>query len=125
MARKQGFVPNKKNIGLILKEDSGIGAALDDIADDAAAKAGGIVVASVTDRQVRSVVVGAEEQAIDGAATKAMGETAGQRAGQNQNRGFVSRRQWRRAFAEGASNADERAKATPGGYSGLPERVRK
>ncbi|MCV7230669.1 hypothetical protein [Mycolicibacterium komossense] len=125
MARKQGFVPNRKNIGLILKEDSGIAAALDDIAEDAAAKAGGQVVKYVTDRQARSVVVDAEAQAIDGTATKAMGETAGQRSGRNQNGGFVSRSQWRRAFATGLSDAEERAKATSGGYSGLPERKQK
>ncbi|AUV60794.1 neck protein [Mycobacterium phage Rem711] len=75
MAPKRGFVLNKRNIGRILKEDAGIGAALDAIAEPVAASAGGTVDKYVTDRQARAVVVSAEEQAINGAATKALGET--------------------------------------------------
>lgn len=72
--RKQGFVANRAGIGRIMKTDPGIQAALDAIADPLAAKAGGTVEAYTTDRAVRAVVVGAESQAKDGAATKAAGE---------------------------------------------------
>lgn len=72
-SRKKGFVANKAGIGRILREDPGIGAALDAIAEPAAAEAGGTVDAYVTDRQVRSVLVDPEDQAIEGVGTRAMG----------------------------------------------------
>lgn len=115
MARRKGFVPNRRNIGRILREDAGIGAALDAVAEPAAAKAGGEVRKYVTDRQARAIVVGAEAQAIDGAATKAMAEV----------QAFASKREWRASFARGDSDASARAHATSGGYRGLPERSRK
>lgn len=74
MPRKQGFVPNRKNIGLILKEDPGIGAALDAVADPVADRSGGTVTTGKTDRQTRVIHVPAEDQAVDGAVTKALGE---------------------------------------------------
>lgn len=125
MAPKQGFVANKSVIGQMLKSDPGVGAALDDIADDMAGQSGGTVESYVTDRQARAVVVSAEAQAIDGVATKAAAATAGRRAGRNQRKGFVSKRQWRRAFAEEVADAEDIAHATEGGYRGLPEQKRK
>ena len=73
MAKRQGFIPNRKVIRSILRDDPGVGAALDAIADPAAASAGGEVRAYKTDRQVRSIEVDADEQAVNGAATKALG----------------------------------------------------
>jgi hypothetical protein len=73
MARKQGFVANRAGIGNILKQDLGIQAALDALAEPMAQKAGGHVDAYTTDRAVRAVVVDGESQAKDGAATKAAG----------------------------------------------------
>lgn len=113
MARRAGFTANKRVIGKMLRTDPGVGAALDDIAGAAADRAGGTVRKYVTDRQVVAVEVGAEEQAIDGAATKAMAEV----------QGFATRRAWRRAFAAGDEDASERAHATPGGYRSLPEKA--
>lgn len=72
--RKQGFVANRAGIGRIMKNDPGIQAALDAIADPLAEKAGGKVEAFTTDRAVRAVVVDAADQAKDGVATKAAGE---------------------------------------------------
>lgn len=74
MAQRGGFKGNRRVIGEILKSDPGVGAALDAIADPVAARAGGRVRKYVTDRQVRSVEVDAADQAINGSATKALGE---------------------------------------------------
>lgn len=73
MAPRQGFIPNRKVIRSILRDDPGVGAALDAIAEPAAANAGGDVRAYKTDRQVRSIEVDADEQAVNGVATKALG----------------------------------------------------
>lgn len=73
MAPRQGFIPNRRVIRSILRDDPGVGAALDAIADPAAASAGGEVRAYKTDRQVRSIEVDADEQAVNGVATKALG----------------------------------------------------
>lgn len=73
MAKRAGFIPNRKVIRSILRDDPGVGAALDAIADPAAAQSGGTVRAYKTDRQVRSLEVDADEQAVNGAATKALG----------------------------------------------------
>ena len=74
MARRAGFIPNKKVIGEILRSDPGIGAALDAIADPAAERDGVEVRSYVTDRQVRSIEVDGVAQVKDGAATKALGD---------------------------------------------------
>ena len=115
MARK-GFTGNRKVIGDILKSPE-VGAALDEIAGPVASRSGGVIDAYTTDRQVRAINVGAEEQAIDGVATKAIAEVQGQA------RGFRSRAQWRRAFAVKVSGASDMAHATDGGYAGLPEKA--
>lgn len=104
----------------MLKYDKALGAGLDEIADDAAREAGGTVEKQVTSkRQVRLVRITAESQAVDGAGTKAISRVAAARSG----RGFVSRRQWRRAFAIGLSSASDIARDTSGGYEGLPEKA--
>ena len=117
MARRKGFQTNRKVIGDILKNDPGVVAALRSIGDDAKNRAGGDAELReyTTDRHVVSLEVDAEEQAIDGVGTRAVNEAAA---------AFRSRRQWRRAFAEGDDDAHERAKATTKGYRGLPERSR-
>lgn len=74
MARKQGFIPNRKNIGRILREDPGVAAALNAIADPVASRSGGTKREYVTDRQVVAVEVDAEAQAVDGVTTRALGE---------------------------------------------------
>lgn len=74
MAPKQGFKGNRAVIGRILREDPGVAAALDAVADPVAGRSGGTVRKYVTDRQVVSVEVDAEAQAVDGAATRALGE---------------------------------------------------
>lgn len=72
--RKEGFVRNKAAVGRILKNDPGIQAALDAIANPLADKAGGTVKSYTTDRAVRTVMVDGAAQAKDGVATKAAGE---------------------------------------------------
>lgn len=112
MATKQGFKRDSAAVAQILKSDPGVGAALDEIAEQMAKRSGGTVKSYITDRQVRAVVVDAEDQAINGAATKAAGEVAG----------FSSRREWRKWFRENRPDAHDRAHATRGGYEKLPER---
>lgn len=75
MAPRGKFVMNKAAIGRIAKNDRGIKARLHSLAEPAAAKAGGHVEDYTTDRAVSAIVVGEEDQAADGAATKAAGET--------------------------------------------------
>lgn len=72
---RPGFHLDKAAIGRIAKRDEGIKAKLAEEAATAAAKAGGHVETYVTDRSVAAVVVGAEDQAANGAGTKAMGES--------------------------------------------------
>lgn len=75
MVRSRGkFVMNKAAIGRIAKRDPGIKAAIHDLAERGATKAGGHVEDYTTDRAVSAIVVGAEDQAANGAATKAAGE---------------------------------------------------
>ncbi|MCV7255682.1 hypothetical protein H7J86_26305 [Mycobacterium hackensackense] len=114
MAPRQGFKPNRKVIGNILKHDPGVVAAVDEIAEDARRRVGGdaTVRTYTTDRHVASLEVDAEEQAVDGVGTRAVSEAA---------MAFRSRRQWRRAFAQKDEDAHERARATDVGYRGLPE----
>jgi hypothetical protein len=66
---------DRRAIGRIAKTDPGIKAMLAKLAAAAAAKAGGHVESYTTDRAVSAIVVGAEDQAADGVATKAAGET--------------------------------------------------
>lgn len=75
MAPRGKFHLNKPGIGRIAKRDRGIKARLHSIAAPAAAKAGGHVEDYVTDRSVSAIIVGAEDQAANGSATKAAGET--------------------------------------------------
>ncbi|WP_229481666.1 hypothetical protein [Mycolicibacterium mageritense] len=72
--RKEGFVRDAKAIGRIAKRDPNLKAFIHDVAEQGASRAGGHVEDYVTDRSVSAVVVGAEDQAKDGAATKAAGE---------------------------------------------------
>lgn len=74
MAKRQGFTGNRAVIGRILREDPGLAAALDAVADPVAARSDGTKRKYVTDRQVVSVEVDAEAQAVDGVATRALGE---------------------------------------------------
>lgn len=71
---RPGFHMDKAAIGRIMKNDKGIKARIAEIAEKAADKAGGHVETYVTDRSVAAVVVGAEDQAANGSATKAAGE---------------------------------------------------
>lgn len=73
MAQRQGFRGNRRVIGRILREDPGLAAALDAVADPVAAKTGASVRKYVTDRQVVSLGVDAEDQAVNGSVTKAFG----------------------------------------------------
>lgn len=74
MAPRQGFRGNRRVMAQILKSDPGVAAALDAIADPVAARSGGTKRKYVTDRQVVAVEVDAAAQAVDGVATKALGE---------------------------------------------------
>ncbi|ORA24892.1 hypothetical protein [Mycobacterium aquaticum] len=73
-SRKEGFVADRKAIGRIMKNDPGLKAFIHGIAEKGASRAGGHVEDYTTDRTVSAVVVGAEDQAKNGAATKAAGE---------------------------------------------------
>jgi hypothetical protein len=66
---------DRRAIGRIAKTDPGIKAKLAELAEESANKAGGHTEAYTTDRAVVAVVVGAEDQAAHGAATKAVGDT--------------------------------------------------
>lgn len=68
---RPGFHLNKATIGWAARNDPGLIAALDDLAEPTARDAGGHVEAYTTDRAVRAVVVDAEDQAKNGAGTKA------------------------------------------------------
>lgn len=70
MATKQGFVRDAKAIGDILKTDPGIAAALD---EEAAKLSGKSTKRFTTDRQIVVVLFDAEDQAVNGVATKALG----------------------------------------------------
>lgn len=71
---RPGFHMDKAAIGRIAKRDPGIKAAIAELAEDGAAKAGGHAEHYVTDRSASAIVVGAEDQAANGSATKAAGE---------------------------------------------------
>lgn len=71
---RPGFHPDRKALGRILKTDPGIGEFIAATAAEGAERAGGHVESYVTDRQVSAVVVGEQDQAVNGAATKAAGE---------------------------------------------------
>lgn len=73
MARPGKFRLNKRTIAYIAKNDKALGKALDAVADPVAADAGAKVDEYVTDRQVRSIVGGAEDQAKNGVVSKAFG----------------------------------------------------
>ncbi|WP_319456870.1 MULTISPECIES: hypothetical protein [unclassified Mycobacterium] len=72
--RKEGFVADRKAIGRIARRDPGLKKVIHDTAAAGAERAGGHVEDYTTDRVVSAVVVGAEDQAKDGVATKAAGE---------------------------------------------------
>lgn len=72
---RPGFHMDRRAIGRIAKHDPGIKAELERLAAESADKAGGHVESYTTDRAVSAVVVGAEDQAANGSATKAVGET--------------------------------------------------
>jgi hypothetical protein len=72
---RPGFHMDKRAIGRIAKHDPGIKAKLEELATEAADKAGGHVENYTTDRAVSAIVVGAEDQAAHGTATKAAGES--------------------------------------------------
>lgn len=115
---KAKFKLNKRWGAHVLHNDPGLRARLDEIAEAGATKAGGHVETYQTDRHVAAIVVGAEDQAKDGVATKAMAEVAAEA------RPFHSRREWRFAFRAGLDNARARARATRArgkSYIGLPE----
>ena len=72
---RPGFHMDRRAIGRIAKTDPGIKAELAKIAAESAQRAGGHVESYTTDRAVEAVVVGAEDQAANGSATKAVGES--------------------------------------------------
>jgi hypothetical protein len=74
MAPRGKFVMSKRWAASVLHRDPGLQAAIRGIAKDGADKAGGHVEEYHTDRFVAAIVVGAEDQANGGAATKAAGE---------------------------------------------------
>lgn len=71
---KKGFNRNHKAIGDILKHDPGLIAALEAEAESLRKEAGGWVTQYETDRAVFGVYVRAEDQAIRGSLTKAVGK---------------------------------------------------
>ncbi len=71
---KQGFKRDAKVIGQILKTDPGLLAALKAEAETLAKDSGGTVDQDETDRAVFRVTVRAEDQAINGSLTKAVGK---------------------------------------------------
>lgn len=74
MARKRGFVANRAGIGVILKTDPGIVAAVTAAAEQMAAQDPTLALDTyTTDRFVAAVVVDGESQAKHGTATKAAG----------------------------------------------------
>ena len=73
MAQKEGFRGNRRVIGRILREDPGLGAALEAVANPVAEQTGASIRKYVTDRQVVSLGVDAEDQAVDGTVTRAFG----------------------------------------------------
>lgn len=68
------FVLNRRWGAHVLHNDPGLQKAIKGIAEAGAEKAGGHVEEYHTDRYVAAIVVGAEDQANDGVATKAAGE---------------------------------------------------
>jgi hypothetical protein len=68
------FILNKRWGAHVLHNDPGLKRAVKEIAEEGARKAGGHVEEYHTDRYVAAIVVGAEDQAEHGAATKAAGE---------------------------------------------------
>jgi hypothetical protein len=72
--RKQGFVRNPRAIAKIAKTDPGLKAFIHNTAEQGAERAGGHVEDYTTDRSVSAVVVGAEDQAVEGRVTRAAGE---------------------------------------------------
>lgn len=129
MAATGKFKMNKRTIGHIMKHDGGLSQAVDDVAADVAADAGpnATVDTYTTDRHVGGVVVPAADQARSGTATRAAqgvasrAERPSSTGSPSSGVGFVSRAQWRRAFAVGLAGADEAARAS-GSYASLPER---
>ena len=73
-SRKQGFVRDRRAIARIAKTDPNLKAFIHNTAEQGAQRAGGHVEDYVTDRSVSAVVVGAEDQAVNGAATRAAGD---------------------------------------------------
>ena len=71
---RPGFHMDRKAIGRIAKRDPGIKAKIAELASEGAEKAGGHVESYTTDRAVSAIVVGEEDQAANGSATKAAGE---------------------------------------------------
>lgn len=75
MAPKAGFTGNRRAIREMLRTDGGVGAALDAVADGVSQRTHSTSTRSyATDRQVRSVAVDPEDQAVNGHATKALGD---------------------------------------------------
>lgn len=74
MTQRAKFVMSKKWGAHVLHNDPGLQKAIKGIAEAGAAKAGGHVEEYHTDRYVAAIVVGAEDQAKHGSATKAAGE---------------------------------------------------
>lgn len=79
MARRRGnmspgFHRDAKAFAKIAKTDPRLKAFIHNTAEQGAERAGGHVEDYVTDRVVSAVVVGAEDQAVNGAATRAAGE---------------------------------------------------
>lgn len=129
MAPRGKFKLNRRTVAGIAKHDRRLAAAVDDVADEVARRAGpgATVDHYTTDRHVGGVVVPAADQARDGAATRAAQSVAAgaeRPPSRGTVRGFPSRAAWRRAFAVGAANADARARASQS-YASLPERRRK
>jgi hypothetical protein len=73
MAQRAGFRGNRRVISQILREDPGVAEALDAIAGPVASESGGEIRKYTTDRQVVSISVPAEDQAVDGTVTRALG----------------------------------------------------
>jgi hypothetical protein len=119
MARGGKFKLNRRTVRHIMREDDKLGEALVDVAEEMKDRAGPTATIDEykTDRQVAGIVVGANEQARDGVATRAAQQTAANRA-----RPFRSRAEWRHAYATAAANASRRARASRG-WASLPERA--
>lgn len=114
---------DKAKIADIAKNSPAIKKVVRAVAADVLSRAPGAHIAEyTTDRFVNAIIVDATDQAINGTATKALGQTSAQLSGVNladDARPFVSQAQWHWAFANDKDYALYAAHNSPT-FSDLP-----